>query len=726
MQIKPQAAQPSAAKPAKLQGRILKQGESPQDVARQAGVSMQDLAEANPSLDLDKAGPGVELQVPTPKTGVPQRVMTYGGPPGAPPPEPSPAPAHFGAPPPPGSDPIAAALARNRLSQTTEQTYGASGPDAEQQTRYRKNIDRMVDLAQEGREQVKQEPGFWDSDATQTAAWQSERAFREGELLLRQAKQKLGMGDYEGFREDYQSGYDKLQIGLRAQGKVAESQSGTAENRANWARFVRDSAIETEIALATVYMGGVGSIAGQSTAMTQLAANAPKVYQFVAPLLDSVIVSVPHLLNKAQDLYLSGTPLPEAIGRAFADVGLEGVLNRAIEVGGGKLLKGLVSGGKLVKGAADKLLQKALAQPGVAKFMLKLEESMPAQAFQKLKQELTTKAEAWLSKKASQAADLYEAADNKLQEFLSRRGLKVGGQTLKFKSKEEYDFVVNSLEHSDRIQRLIGKTAKGHDLIGPDSKIVKEIYEGLSSTANIDAMTDKLKQAGAKELKEIFGPKIGETLSEKGIKAVPLEDLRDVRIKLAEAIRSGKLGKLAEDHGGPEVFAQAADATLFAEIARKRHSEGNLHHQIFKAMDRADGVSPGAFLEKLDSSKLRFETGKPVAITEKHLEEACTDLVDAWRDGGRGYKAGKTWGEIKMEINGKKMVPNPDVPGGQIAVHKFSDLQRKYLNEAAEKLFNAEKAGAVHYTAEQRIESRLQSLWVYANRAFWDVGGARY
>jgi cellobiose-specific phosphotransferase system component IIA len=581
---------------------------------------------------------------------------------------------------------------------------------------------------------------FWgNSEQMETPMKQASDSLNVAHQCFHDALAAYKNGDYATFESNMHRGYEKLSLGLATQGRAAEAFSGDSDTRANWAKFVRDSAVETDIALLSLYTGGAGSLAGRAQCMRTLATNSPKLAAAMSGLLDSTIMSMPHLLPKIQDNCLAGMSPAMAVGQAFVDVGAEGVFGAVMGAAGQGLFKLGAAGFKAA-------LAKAYQNPAVKSLFDTLRKQMKPEEYA----QITNKFERKIKEMYDGAATKYNQVEkgvNKAAAAVDKANYSKGGaivygnrtgqgfpiRMVKVDTAAEANFVTSTLQHSDEISMLANRSA--HDLIGNGQKMEPFIRKGLGSESNIRQVgrmlqgMDNLEEMLGKDLcaKKVWanGPKgrvqvtVGDYIKNEGIYGLQPAALKKVEEKLAQAQANGKLLPVSVRDGDkiknldPAELLDVAKAAVFTERARQAHAAGALHHQLFDEMGQFKGTDPNAFLSKLQPKNFIFD-GPPHAISEQDVKEAAIDVVHAWVDGSRGYKRGMDWQKIEGMISGNAR------DGFRKGLQEFSPIQQQYLRQAMVDLQAAEKLGQIHPNGDALVMSRLSSAWVYASQRFWD------
>ncbi len=596
------------------------------------------------------------------------------------------------------------------------------GPSAQAQGRraemdaqgaMQKHLDKLLKITKEA-QGFEVHSFLGDSPQMQTSMDQASRSLNDAHRLLVEARRAGAEGDFETAQEKTRQGYEKLQIGLRAQGQAAEALSGVENTRADWAKFVRDAAVETDLALLGLMTGGAGTLAGRARGMQQLALHSPKAYAVVAPLIDSTVISLPHLLPKMQDYMLKGDSAAWALAQAFSDVGVEGAY-------------GAVCGLGFQGGAAA--LKKMYAHPEVKKLMGVLGEYLPAAKLEKFKAAFEAKVKACCEKAAGGVPERAKALATKGWHLVEdKSGRFQGMKLIRFETKMDSHWIEHVKQHSDEIGRLTKRPA--HDLIGKGNKFEKEIMEALGSSANIHntgevvkgqlAVSPLLGEFGQMTMQQRGGRTVASWIEEKGISGLPKDVLLAMDARLAAIGTSPEAAKRAGfrpwefkteevDDAGAAIYksvtaeevAPVLRGGIRAELARAAHAEGALHHQVFTKMSGSKAIDAEDFLEGIKPGEYRFERAGQTKVTEGDMEEAAFDVVHAWRDAARGYKKGMSWQDIIQKIETKE--------------RPFSPLAKSFLYRAMDKLEKAEAAGIVGTNPDKgsQLYFQMRALWVY-------------
>jgi len=603
------------------------------------------------------------------------------------------------------------------------------GPTAQGQVRraemdaqgsMQKNVDKLLKITKEA--QGFTVHSFWgDSPQMQTSMDQAARSLSDAHRLLIEARREGAAGNLDGAQEKFRQGYEKLQIGLRAQGEAAEALSGDEDTRATWAKFVRDSAVETDIALLGLMTGGAGTLAGRARGMQQLALHSPTAYAAVAAVVDSTVISLPHLLPKMQDYMLKGDSAAWAMAQAFSDVGVEGAYGAVC--------------GLVFQGGAG-ALKMMYAHPEMKKLMGMLGEHLPAEKLAKFKTAFEAKVKA-VHEKATKAAEAVAKQAPERAKALAGKGWHLvedksgrfpGMKLIQFETKMDSHWIEHVKLHSDEIGRLTQRPA--HDLIGKGNKFEKEIMQALGSSANIHNTGEVLKgqlawspmlvEFGQTAMKERGGRTVGSWIEEKGISGLPKDVLLQLDARLAKlgagpeaAKRAGlqpikfqtedldDAGKAIARSVSAEEVVPVLRGGIRAELARAAHAEGALHHQVFIKMSGSKAIDAEEFLEGIKPGDFRFERAGQTKVTYGDMEEAAFDVVHAWRDAARGYKRGASWDDIIKKI--------------EIEKRPFEPLAKSFLYRAMDKLQKAEAAGIVGTNPDKgsQLYFQMRSLWVY-------------
>jgi len=621
--------------------------------------------------------------------------------------------------------------------------------DLDVQGALQRDVDKFLKITKEA--QGFEVHSFWgDSEQMQTAMDQSSKSLNDAHKLFIEAREAGRHGDAETCQTKMRAGYEKLQIGLTAQGRAAEAFSGLSETRAEWSKFVRDAAVEADIALLGVMTGGMGTLAGRARGLEQLALSSPKVYAVAAAMIDGTVISLPHILPRAQDYYLKGDSLPWAIAKGFMDVGVEGVCGAAI----GGLAHGVTTLASKLAGGAAGLIKKVYAHPEVQTFVKLLKEQLPMDKFAAFKTQFEDKITNFYNKLAAGAKSSSEwVAENtpgrvkqaveKVKELNSKGYMLVENKAsglplpklIKYETKMDAHWIEHVKQHSDEIGRLSKRP--GHDLIGKGNKFEKEIMEALGGPANIyntgeilkgqTELAGLLQDLGKTKMADRGGKTVEEWIRDKGISGLPPAILKKFDLYLDDVatkarIKMGGRGtpigctyKTEQEKLGEAVFKEikAEDviptvrAGIRTELARQAHAEGALHHQIFTKLSGTKVGTTDEFLRSLKPETMKFERPGQKTISVDDIREAAVDVVHAWRDSARGYKTGMSWDDVKKKIDTK------DRP--------FSDLAKVYLEEAMETIKKAERTGIISTTPElnEQIQWRMRSAWVYAAAEKW-------
>lgn len=614
------------------------------------------------------------------------------------------------------------------------------GPSAQAQGRraemdaqgaMQKHLDKLLKITKEA-QGFEVHSFLGDSPQMQTSMDQASRSLNDAHRLLVEARRAGAEGDFETAQEKVALGYQKLQIGLRAQGQAADALSGVEDTRANWAKFVRDAAVETDIALLGLMTGGAGTLAGRARGLQQLALSQPKIYAAVAAVVDSTVISLPHLLPKMQDYMLKGESPAWALAQAFQDVGTEGICGAVF----GKVLQ--VAGGKVAQGAAGAaaFVKQVYAHPEMKKLMGMLEEHLPADKLVKFKASFEAKVKAFYEKAkgmpdavAERMPERAKALANKGWHLVEdKSGRFPGMKLIRFETKMDSHWIEHVKQHSDEIGRLTKRPA--HDLIGKANKFEKEIMQALGSKENIHntgevlkgqlAVSPMLGEFGQMAMKERGGRTVGSWIEEKGISGMPKDVLLALDARLAAigtgpevAKRAGfrpwefqtedvdKAGKAIYKSVTAEEVVPTLRGGIRVELARAAHADAALHHQVFSKMSGSKAIDAEEFLAAIKPGDFRFERAGQTKVTVGDMEEAAFDVVHAWRDTAREYKKGMSWQEIIQKIETK------DRP--------FSPLAKSFLYRAMDKLEKAEGAGIVGTNPDKgsQVYFQMRALWVY-------------
>ena len=437
------------------------------------------------------------------------------------------------------------------------------------------------------------------ANAKEMAA-RAEQGFDQAGQFLNEAEAAPKKGDIQGYQKAFESARIKIRTGLDTQSKASESLALKDEQKATWARFHRDAAIDIGTTIGT---GGGGALAkgamkiGFKAVQAKIAQKlAPKLGEALAGkvatalgnrfsvlLADQAIVNSPKFATSLQDALLKGKSVDEAVKEAAGRYAFDTITGLAISEG---------------LGAAG---QKIMANPKVQAFMKNLEEKLP--------QGVGKKVSDWVS-------DRLETYSKTFKQWRADRN--------------QTKFLEGVLQHSQDVQRLVPGTI-GHDF----DKLSQRMSKGLMSDVSLDRITEQMLKNP--DITNAIGKTAMEALQSKGLRGLGGEEIR----KLADVLKTMQ-GKAPQQLAGK--LGEAAALKTMMDL----HRQGSLHHEIWDKLMKGD-------IKTLEQLKAAFPGRN---ISEKDLMESTVDVVNAWRQ-ARGYDTTRTWQEIAKsisEIKGKSPI----------------------------------------------------------------------